>query len=163
MDLQQSGFPTLSSIWIDDTSTRCRWLRNARAMVVTPTRTVWVVSEGSGFRCRSFAYSKPGSVQQRGSDLTSSPTVPIGRGRIVSANANHQRFEFEAGPWTYRLDASAANTPPGASLSVLRHGQVVQTTTAAAYELAAQRIEQHGSQICFARAFLPVALCPEWL
>ena len=135
------GLPTLSSIRIDDSVTRCRWLDRAQVMLATPNRTVWVVSEGGGFRYLSFDYAKPGAVEERGPQLTSSATVSIAHGAIVPAKPNHQRYEFHAGPWTYRVDASADNRAPGASITVLKEGRVVRTTVVAAYQMSGRRVE----------------------
>lgn len=135
-----AGLPTLSSIRVNGTITRCRRLDRAQLMLVTPVRTVIVTKAADGFRYGSFDHAKPGPVTEDGAFVSSQPTLSVGGGRLVAAAPNHERYEFRNGPWTYRIDASADNRAPGASLTVLKDGRTVQTSTASAYQMSARRI-----------------------
>lgn len=135
------GLPTLSSIRVHGVVTRCRRLVSAQLMLVTPVRTVVVTREDGGLRYSSFDHAKPGKVTESGASVSSQPTLSVGGGRLVPAARNHERYEFRNGPWTYRLDASADNRAPGASVTVLKDDRVVQTSTASAYQMSAERME----------------------
>lgn len=136
-----AGLPTLSSIRMNGVDTRCRRIANAQLLVMTPVRTVVVTRENGAYRYRSFDHAKQSVVTEDGAFVSSQPTVSVAGGRLVPAARNHERYEFHNGPWTYRVDASADNRAPGASLTVLKNGRMVQTSTASAYEMAARRIE----------------------
>jgi hypothetical protein len=136
-----AGLPSLRSIRVQGEVTRCRWLEKARVMLVTSARTVVVTRGRAGYRYTSFDYAKNGRVIQRSASVSSKPTLSIGGGRLLLTRQNQERYEFPNGPWTYRIDASADNRAPGALLTVLKDGQIVQTSTASAYQLSARRIE----------------------
>lgn len=135
------GLPSLRSISAHGQITRCRWLERARAMLITSARTVVVTRERDGYGYASFDHARRGRVIERGASFSSQPTLSISGGRLVPAGPNRERYEFRNGPWTYRIDASADNRAPGASLTVLKDARIVQTSTASAYQLSAKRAE----------------------
>lgn len=142
-DMEVTTLPTLSSMRIGGTETRCRWLPGARVLLVTPRRSVVVAAdlEGSGYIYRSFDHDKPGRVlDEPGGGPSSTPTAEVKGGRLVSSSGGREVYEFTKAPWTYRVTASARAAAPGASVAVLRDGKPVVMETAAAYEMAAKRV-----------------------
>ncbi len=141
-DAGVTTLPTLVGITDKTETTRCRWTPRGRVLLVTSRRSVMVTAEpGGSYTYRSFDYDKPGKVIDAGGGATSEATTTVIGGRLVAAEPVHEAYEFTKEPWTYRVEASADNTAPGASLTVLRDGKPVQVATAAAYEMAAKRIE----------------------
>ena len=131
--------PTLSSIRIGNEITPCRWEPRGRVLFVDARRTVLVTAElGGSFTYRSFDYAKPGTPVGSTSSI---PTATVKGGRFVLSRPGFETYEFRAGPWTYRLTASANNRAPGANLTVLRAGRRVTISNAVAYEMAAARWE----------------------
>lgn len=142
-DAQATTLPTLGSITDKAETTQCRWMPRGRVLLVDAKRSVLVTAEPDGsYTYRSYDYTKPGKVVKAGQDgATSTPTATVTGGRLVTAHPNHEVYEFHKSPWTYRVSASADNRAPGASLVVLRDGDTVSTRVAAAYQMAAKRIE----------------------
>lgn len=141
-DAGVTTLPTLVGITDEAETTRCRWTPRGRVLLVTSRRSVLVTAERDGtYTYHSFDYAKPGKVIDAGGGATSEATTTVTGGRLVAAEPHHEVYEFTKEPWTYRVEASADNTAPGASLTVSRDGKPVQVETAAAYEMAAKRIE----------------------
>ena len=142
-DAQATTLPTLSSITDKNETTQCRWMPQGRVLLVNAKRSIIVTAERDGsYTYRSFDHAKPGEVIEAGEGgTTSTATVTVEGGRLVPSDPGHESYEFSAGPWTYRVSASADNRAPGAGSTVLRQGKPVMTTIAAAYEMAAKRIE----------------------
>ncbi len=142
-DAQATTLPTLSSITDKNEATQCRWMPQGRLLLVDAKRSIIVTAERDGsYTYRSFDYAKPGKVIEAGEGgTTSTATVTVRGGQLVPSDPGHEIYEFSAGPWTYRVSASADNRAPGASSTVLRQGKPVTTTIAAAYQMAAKRIE----------------------
>lgn len=141
-DAEATTLPTLSSITDRNETTRCRWAPRGRVLLVDARRSVLVTADkNGGYTYRSFDYAHPGKVIDARGGATNVATTTVSGGRLVPADPGHEVYEFRKGPWTYRVTASADNTAPGASLTVLREGSPVQTSIAAAYEMAAKRIE----------------------
>lgn len=142
-DAQATTLPTLSSITDKTETTQCRWMPQSRVLLVDATRSIIVTAERDGsYTYRSFDHAKPGKVIEAGEGgTTSTATVTVKGGRLVPSDPGHEIYEFNAGPWTYRVSASADNRAPGAGSTVLRQGKPVTTTIAAAYQMAAKRIE----------------------
>lgn len=134
--------PTLGSLTERAETTRCRWHPRGRVMLVDAKRTIVVTAdEDGGYTYRSFDHARPGKVIDSGGAASSVPTVTVRGGRLIPAAPGRETYEFNAPPWTYRISASADNRAPGATLTVLRDGRVVQTSTAAAYQMSARRVE----------------------
>lgn len=134
--------PTLSSITDGAETTRCRWMARARVMLVDARRSVVVTADpGGGYTYRSYDYARPGKVVERDGGATSVATVTATGGRLVASGPKRETYEFRRGPWTYRVAASADDRAPGAALTVLRGGTVVQSSVAVAYQMAARRID----------------------
>ncbi len=142
-DPQATTLPTLSSITDKTETTQCRWMPRGRVLLVDAKRSIIVTAERDGsYTYRSFDHAKPGKVIEAGQGgATSTATVTVKGGRLVPSDPGHEIYEFSAGSWTYRVSASADNRAPGAGSTVLRQGKPVTTTIAAAYEMAAKRIE----------------------
>ena len=141
-DVDDTTLPTLSSITDKNETTRCRWEARGRILLIANTRSVMVTANRDGtYTYDSFDYLRPGKIVATGPGATNVASVTIRGGRLVPADPGHEVYEFRNGPWTYRVRASAANTAPGADLTVLRDGKVIQATVAAAYQMAAKRIE----------------------
>ena len=140
---QATTLPTLSSITDKAETTQCRWMPRGRVLLFDAKRSVLVTAEpGGSYTYRSYDYAEPSKVMTAGQDgATSTPTATVMGGRLISATPGHEVYEFSKGPWTYRVSASADNRAPGASLAVLRDGKTVSTSVAAAYQMAAKRIE----------------------
>ena len=131
--------PTLSRITAGSEITACRWMERGRVLFVDAKRTVLITAEPRGsYTYRSFDHAKPGAPVGGTSSI---PTAAVKGGRLVGSQPRLETYEFKAGPWTYRLTASADNRTPGATLAVLRAGKVAMTSTAVAYEMAASRME----------------------
>ncbi len=134
--------PTLSSITDKIETTRCRWEPRGCVLLFDGRRSVLVIAaEDGSYSYKSFDYAKPGKVIDASGGATSVPSTTVTSGRLISAEPNHELYEFRSGPWTYRVRASADNRAPGAGLTVLHGGKTVQTSVAAAYQMAAKRIE----------------------
>ena len=134
--------PTLTGITDRNESTRCRWEPRGRVLLFDGRRSVLVIgNEDGSYTYKSFDYAKPGKIIDAGGGATSTPSTTVKGGRLVPAEPNHEVYEFRNGPWTYRVSASGDNRAPGAGLTVLRNGKAVQTSVAAAYQMAAKRIE----------------------
>lgn len=141
-DAAATTLPTLIGITDEAETTRCRWAPRGRVLLAASRRSVLVTAEPDGsYTYRSFDYDKPGKVIDAGGGATSEVTTTVTGGRLVAAEPKHEVYEFTNKPWTYRVEASANNAAAGASLTVLRDGKPVQVETAAAYEMAAKRIE----------------------
>lgn len=141
-DADTTTLPTLSGITDKAESTQCRWEPRGRVLLVDGKRSVLVIAdEGGSYTYRSFDYATPGKIVDVGGGATSAPSTVVHGGRLVPADPGHEVYEFRKAPWTYRVSASADNTAPGARLTVLRDGKPVQTSVAAAYQMAAKRIE----------------------
>lgn len=142
-DAEATTLPTLSSITDKSETTQCRWMPRGRVLLTDAKRSIMVTAEDDGsYTYRSFDYAKPGKVIEAGEGgRTSTATVTVKGGRLVPAEPGREVYEFSAGPWTYRVSASADNRAPGAGLMVSRAGKPVTTSVAAAYQMAAQRIE----------------------
>ena len=131
--------PTLSRITLGSEITPCRWMARGRVLFVDARRTVLITSEPGGtYTYRSFDHAKPGKPVGSTSSI---PTATVRGGRLVRSRPGIEIYEFRAGPWTYRLTASAKNRAPGADLAVLRSGRARTTSIAVAYEMAAARQE----------------------
>lgn len=134
--------PTLTGITDRNESTRCRWETRGRILLFDGRRSVLVIgNEDGSYTYKSFDYAKPGKIIDAGGGSTSTPSTTVKGGRLVSAEPNHEVYEFRNGSWTYRVSASGDNRAPGAGLTVLRDGKAMQTSVAAAYQMAAKRIE----------------------
>lgn len=142
-DAQATTLPTLSSITDKNETTQCRWMPQGRVLLVDAKRSIVVTAERDGsYTYRSFDHANQGKVIEAGEGgRSSTATVTVKGGRLAPTDPGHELYEFSASPWTYRVRASADNRAPGASLTVLRQGKPVTTTIAAAYEMAAKRIE----------------------
>lgn len=142
-DAAATSLPTLSSITDKAETTQCRWLPRGRVLLVDSRRTVLVTAEPDGsYTYRSFDHATPGEVvAPAGGGRSSRPTVTITGGRLVPSDPGRESYRFDAPPWLYLVRASADNRAPGASLEVRRDGELVQTSVAAAYQMAARRIE----------------------
>lgn len=142
-DADATALPMLRSTTNKNKTTQCRWLPRARVLLVNPKRSVAVIAEADGsYTYQSFDYAQPGKVLDGGEGrATSTPTVTVRNGRLVPSEPGREVYEFSAGPWTYRVSASADNQAPGATLTVLCGGKPVSTSVAAAYQMAARRIE----------------------
>ena len=142
-DAQATTMPTLGGITDKAETTQCRWMPRGRVLLVDARRSVLVTAEPDGsYTYRSYDYAKPGKVMAAGQDgATSTPTSTVTNGRLISSTPGHEVYEFHKNPWTYRVSASADNRALGASLAVLRDGKTVSTSVAAAYQMAAKRIE----------------------
>lgn len=139
-DAKATTMPTLSSITDKNETTQCRWEPRSRILLVDPKRAVLVTADaGDGYTYKSFDYAKPGKMITAGGGATNIASTTIRGGRLVPADPGHEIYEFRNGPWTYRVAASADNTAPAASLTVLRDGKPIQTSVAAAYQMAAKR------------------------
>ena len=139
-DARATTLPTLSSIAAGGETTRCRWTPRARLLFVDERRTVLVTSETNGsFTYRSFDHARPGKAIGTSGNGSSSFAAATVRGGRVKTQAGVETYEFDAEPWRYRLAASADNRSPGATLTVLKLGRTVSTSTAVAYEMAAAR------------------------
>ena len=129
--------PTLSSITVGSEITPCRWMERGRLLFVDARRTVLITAEPrGGYTYRSYDHAKPGAPMGSTSSI---PTATVTGGRLLSSPLRVETYEFNAGPWTYRLTASADNRTPGASLAVLRSGKAVMVSAAVAYEMSAAR------------------------
>ena len=116
-------------------------LREAqRAGLVDGARAISANEDGN-YTYSSFDYAKPGKMIAAGGGATNTASITIRGGRLVTADPGHEVYEFQKGPWTYRVSASADNTTPGAKLTVLRDGKTIQSSVATAYQMAAKRIE----------------------
>ena len=135
--------PTVSSVTVGYETTRCRWLPRGRVLFVDARRSVVVTAEPrGGFTYRSFDHaSRAEAVQGPDGAASSVATATVAGGRLVRTRPGSEVYEFDAGPWTYRLTASADNRAPGATLTVLRSGRPVETSAAVAYVMAAAREE----------------------
>ena len=134
--------PTLSSITDKIETTRCRWEPRGRVLLFDGRRSVLVIAaEDGSYSYKSFDYAKPGKVIDVSGGVSNVPSTTVTGGRLISAEPNQEIYEFRHGPWTYQVRASADNRAPGAGLTVLRGGKTVQTSVAAAYQMAAKRIE----------------------
>lgn len=142
-DASVTTLPTLSGITDVDGTTRCRWMARGRVLLVDARRSVLVTLEADGsYTYRSFDHARPGAVVDTPAAITSTPTVTVAGGRLVASDEpGRETYAFRKAPWEYRVTASADNRSPGATLTVLRDGKAVQTSTAAAYQMAARRIE----------------------
>lgn len=140
-DAAATTLPTLASMRIGTTETRCRWLPRARVLMVTEQRSAIITADaGDRYTYRSFDHDRPGAVSDAGErGASSTPTAEVGGGRLVQATAEIEIYEFAAPPWTYRITASSDAAAPGATLSVLRNGRLVSTAAARAYVMAARR------------------------
>ena len=134
--------PTLSSITAKGATTRCRWEPRARVLLFDGRRSILVIAaKGGSYTYKSFDYGRPGKVIDAEGGATSAPTIVVTGGRLVPSEPNHETYEFPNGTWIYRVSASADNRVPGAKLTVLRNGKSAQVSVAAAYQMAARRIE----------------------
>ena len=142
-DALATTLPTLSSMTDKDQTTRCRWMPRGRVLLVDAKRSVLVTAEPDGsYTYHSYDYAKPGKVMTAGqSGATSTPTATVTGGRLMAATPGQEVYEFRKDPWVYRISVSANNRAPGASLAILRDGETVSTSVAAAYLMAAKRIE----------------------
>lgn len=142
-DAAATTLPTLSSVTDKGQTTQCRWLPRGRVLMVDSRRSVIVTAEPNGsYTYRNFDHARPGAVvEPAGGGRSSRPTVTVTGGRLVPSAPGKETYRFDAAPWTYLVSASADNRAPGASLEVRRNGRPVQTSTAAAYQMAARRIE----------------------
>ena len=131
--------PTLSRITVGSEITPCRWMPRGRVLFVDTKRTVAITAEpGGADTYRSFDHAAPGAPVGSSSSI---PSATVKGGRLLRSRPRVETYEFNAGPWTYRLTASADNRSPGAELMVLHAGTAVETSTAIAYEMAAARRE----------------------
>ena len=138
-DAHDTTLPTLSSISVGSEVTPCRWMAGGRLLFVGDKRTVVITAEaGGGYTYRSFDHAKPGAPM---GGTFSVATATVRDGRLVRSSPGVESYEFSAGPWTYRLKASADNRQPGATLTVLRSNRVATISMAVAYEMAAARRE----------------------
>lgn len=134
-----TSLPTLSRITVRDEITPCRWMARGRVLLVDPKRTILITAEPrGGYVYRSFDHAKPGAPVGSTSSI---PTAMVTDGRLLRSRPGVETYEFKAGPWTYRVTASASNREPGATLVVLNAGKSASTSTAVAYEMAAARVE----------------------
>ncbi len=142
-DAGATTLPTLGSITDKGETTQCRWMPRGQVLLMDAQRSVLVTAEPDGsYTYRSYDYAKPGKVMTAGQDgATSTPTATVTGGRLIAATPGHEVYEFRKHPWVYRVSASADNRAPGASLAVLRDGKTVSTSVAAAYQMAAKRID----------------------
>lgn len=140
---EATTLPTVSSITDKNETTQCRWTPRGRVLLVDSKRSVLVTAETDGsYTYRSFDHARPGKVIEAGEGgRTSTATATVTGGHLIPSKPGREIYEFIAGPWRYRVSASADNRAPGAGVTVLRNGKTVSTSVAAAYLMAAKRIE----------------------
>ena len=134
-----TSLPTLSSITAGSEVTPCRWMASGRVLFVDDRRTVVITAEANGsYTYRSFDHARHGTPVGGTSSIA---TATVRGGRLIQSPPGLETYEFGAGPWTYRVKASADNRRPGATLMVLRSGRATTSSRAVAYEMAAARRE----------------------
>ncbi len=136
---RDTSLPTLSSMTVGGEVTPCRWTASGRVLFVDDRRTVVITAEANGsFTYRSFDHARH-SIPVGGT--SSIATATVRGGRLIRSPPGLETYGFSAGPWTYRVKASADDRQPGATLTVLRSGRATTSSMAVAYEMAAARRE----------------------
>ena len=145
---EQALTPNIVSLTSTEASGRCRWTLNTRLLGFGARRSLLITeTPGGQLAYRTFDFADAGKSRPVMTDETyqsSTPSLSIVGGSRTLSNAA-ETFVFQNAGYTYtvrvaRQDQSGApRQPAGASVTVSRGGQVLQTERLTAYTYSVRR------------------------
>ncbi|WP_407541093.1 hypothetical protein Q0M94_06775 [Deinococcus radiomollis] len=137
---EQALTPNIVTLDSGETTGDCRWTLNTRLLGFDARRSFMVTEmPGGQLRYQTFDFADPvRPVQLDGVQRSSVPSLSIVGGRRT-LSSTLETFTFQNAGYTYTVRVARQGQPAGASVTVSRGGQTVQTETLTGYTYAVRR------------------------